>query len=131
MHFQLFAGVVYALISWIFIYGILIHAGLLHEAKGLHKEALKAFAHALSIDPTQVPSLVSMAVVLRQTGSRLVAVVRSFLTEAIRLDRMNASAWYNLGLIFKDDRLGSATEAAECFEAAAFLEETAPVEPFR
>ena len=108
-----------------------IHAGMLHEAKGQHKEALKAFAHALSIDPSQVPSLVSLAVVLRRMGTQSPATVRSFLTEAIRLDRMNASAWYNLGLVFKDEGPGSATEAAECFEAAAFLEETAPVEPFR
>ncbi|KAL3517722.1 hypothetical protein ACH5RR_020311 [Cinchona calisaya] len=106
-------------------------AGLLHEAKGMHKEALKAFTHALSIDPNQVPSLVSVAVVLKRMGTRSIATVRSFLTEAIRLDRMNASAWYNLGLVFKDEGPGSATEAAECFEAAAFLEETAPVEPFR
>ncbi|CDP03773.1 unnamed protein product [Coffea canephora] len=106
-------------------------AGMLHEAKGQHKEALKAFAHALSIDPSQVPSLVSLAVVLRRMGTQSPATVRSFLTEAIRLDRMNASAWYNLGLVFKDEGPGSATEAAECFEAAAFLEETAPVEPFR
>lgn len=109
----------------------MMHAGLLHEAKGQHKEALKAFAHARNIDPSHVPSLVSMAVVLRRMGSRSAATVRSFLTEAIRLDRMNASAWYNLGLVFKDEGLGSAKEAAECFEAAAFLEETAPVEPFR
>lgn len=108
-----------------------IHAGMLHEAKCLHKEALKAFVHALTIDPTLVPSLVSMAVVLRRMGTRSLATVRSFLTEAIRLDRMNASAWYNLGLVFKDEGFGSAIEAAECFEAAAFLEETAPVEPFR
>lgn len=106
-------------------------AGMLHEAKGQHKEALKAFAHALSIDPSQVSSLVSLAVVLRRMGTRSLATVRSFLTEAIRLDRMDASAWYNLGLVFKDGGPGSATEAAECFEAAAFLEETAPVEPFR
>ncbi|CAI9107584.1 OLC1v1006972C2 [Oldenlandia corymbosa var. corymbosa] len=106
-------------------------AGLLHEAKGLHKEALRDFEHALSVDPTHVPSLVSMAVVLRQIGTRSAATVRSFLTEAIRLDRMNASAWYNLGLVCKDEGPGSAREAGDCFQAAASLEETEPVEPFR
>lgn len=106
-------------------------AGLLCEAKGLNKEALKAFERALDIDPTHVPSLVSTAVVLRRLGSRSQPVVRSFLTEAIRLDRMNTSAWYNLGMFYKDEGPTSALEAAECFEAAALLEETAPVEPFR
>ncbi|KAL7198536.1 hypothetical protein ACSBR2_020931 [Camellia fascicularis] len=110
--------------------------GLLYQAKGLRKEALRAFWHALDVEATHVPSLVSMAVVLRQLGGRSSAVVRRcFLTEALRLDRMNASAWYNLGLIYKDEgeREGdaSALEAAECFEAAIVLEETAPVEPFR
>ncbi|CAL5432603.1 unnamed protein product [Camellia sinensis] len=110
--------------------------GLLYQAKGLRKEALRAFWHALDVEATHVPSLVSMAVVLRQLGGRSSAVVRRcFLTEALRLDRMNASAWYNLGLIYKDEgeREGDASglEAAECFEAAIVLEETAPVEPFR
>ncbi|THG05406.1 hypothetical protein TEA_002125 [Camellia sinensis var. sinensis] len=105
--------------------------GLLYQAKGLRKEALRAFWHALDVEATHVPSLVSMAVVLRQLGGRSSAVVRRcFLTEALRLDRMNASAWYNLGLIYKDEgeREGdaSALEAAECFEAAIVLEETAP-----
>ncbi|KAL7200931.1 hypothetical protein ACSBR1_032784 [Camellia fascicularis] len=105
--------------------------GLLHQAKGLYKEALKAFRQALDVDPTHVPSLVSMAVVLRQLGGYSPAVVRSFLTEALRLDKMNASAWYNLGLLYKDEGPASAMEAAECFEAASTLEETAPVENFR
>ncbi|KAA8550726.1 hypothetical protein F0562_002410 [Nyssa sinensis] len=108
--------------------------GLLLEAKGLHKEALKAFEHALDIEPTHVPSLVSMAVVLRRLGCQSPAVARSFLTEALRHDRMNASAWYNLGLLYKDEGPGCAAstlEAAECFQAASILGETAPVEPFR
>ncbi|CAL5427365.1 unnamed protein product [Camellia sinensis] len=105
--------------------------GLLHQAKGLYKEALKAFRQALDVDPTHVPSLVSMAVVLRQLGGYSPAVVRSFLTEALQLDKMNASAWYNLGLLYKDEGPASAMEAAECFEAASTLEETAPVENFR
>ncbi|KAJ9176473.1 hypothetical protein P3X46_011782 [Hevea brasiliensis] len=106
--------------------------GVLYEGKGLHKEALKAFTSALEIDPTHVPSLVSTAVVLRQLGNQTNEVIRTFLMDALRLDRMNSSAWYNLGLLYKAE--GSASsfqEAAECFKAAAFLEETAPVEPFR
>lgn len=57
--------------------------------------------------------------------------VRSFLTDALRLDRTNHAAWYNLGLLYKADPGASMLEAVECFEAAALLEETAPVEPFR
>ncbi|KAL2487955.1 no pollen germination related 2 [Forsythia ovata] len=106
-------------------------AGLLHEAKGHHKEALKAFVRALDVDPTHVPSIVCKAVVLRRIGSQSSAIVRSLLTEALRLDRMNTSAWYNLGLLYKDEGGASALEAAECFEAAALLDETAPVQPFR
>ncbi|GFZ17675.1 no pollen germination related 2 [Actinidia rufa] len=105
--------------------------GLLQQAKGLHKEALKAFRQALDVEPTHVPSLVSIAVVLRHLSSHSPAVVRSFLTEALLLDRMNASAWYNLGLLYKDEGTSSALEAAECFEAASVLEETSPVENFR
>ncbi|XP_057480939.1 protein NPGR2-like [Actinidia eriantha] len=105
--------------------------GLLQQAKGLHKEALKAFRQALDVEPTHVPSLVSVAVVLRHLSSHSPAVVRSFLTEALRLDRMNASAWYNLGLLYKDEGTSSALEAAECFEAASVLEETSPAENFR
>ncbi|XP_018847173.2 protein NPGR2-like isoform X2 [Juglans regia] len=106
--------------------------GVLYEAKGLYKEALKAFGDALDIDPTFVPSLISTAVVLRKLGNQSHAVMRSFLMNALRLDRMNHSAWYNLGLFYKAEGTAlSLQEAAECFEAAAFLEESAPVEPFR
>ena len=106
-------------------------AGLLNEAKGLYNDALTAFGRGLDFDPAHVPSLVSMAVVLRRLGGQTSAVVRDFLTEALRLDTMNSSAWYNLGLLYKDEGGASAREAADCFEAATLLEETAPVEPFR
>ncbi|XP_042513890.1 protein NPGR2-like [Macadamia integrifolia] len=105
--------------------------GLLYEAKGLHKEALEAFTNALDVEPTHVPSLVSTAIVLRQLGDKSLAVVRSFLTDALRLDQTNASAWYNLGLLYKAEGGASAQEAAECFQTAAFLQNSTPVEPFR
>ncbi|KAI5573141.1 hypothetical protein BDE02_10G059400 [Populus trichocarpa] len=105
--------------------------GLLYEAKGLHQEALKAFKAALDAEPNHVPSLVSTACVLRRLGSQSIPIIRSFLTDAIRLDKTNHSAWYNLGLLYKADPSASALEAAECFEAAAFLEDSAPVESFR
>ncbi|KAJ6333909.1 hypothetical protein OIU78_010917 [Salix suchowensis] len=105
--------------------------GVLYEGKGLYKEALKAFGSALDIDPTHVPSMVSTAVVLRRLRMQSSAT-RSFLMGALRLDRMNSSAWYNLGLLYKAEGAPSSSlEAAECFEAATFLEETAPAEPFQ
>ncbi|XVF72055.1 hypothetical protein PTKIN_Ptkin12aG0090700 [Pterospermum kingtungense] len=106
--------------------------GILYERKGLLKEALKAFRSALDIDPDHVPSLISAAGVLRQLGSQSNEVVRSLLMNALRVDRMNPSAWYNLGLLHKAEGTASSLEeAAECFQAAAVLEESAPVEPFR
>ncbi|KAL7113148.1 hypothetical protein ACP275_04G045300 [Erythranthe tilingii] len=106
--------------------------GLLNEAKGDHKEAMKAYGLALEVDPMHVPSLVSMAAVLRQVNCGSMGIIRSFLTEALRIDRMNASAWYNMGLLHKDEgSCSSALEASECFQAATILHETEPVEPFR
>ncbi|KAG8389176.1 hypothetical protein BUALT_Bualt02G0201800 [Buddleja alternifolia] len=106
-------------------------AGLLHEARGHDKEALKAYGLALEVDPTHVQSLVSKATVLKKMGCQPPAIIRTFLTEALRLDRMNVSAWYNLGLLYKDGGSSLGVEAAECFQAAILLEETEPVEPFR
>ncbi|KAJ0877999.1 putative tetratricopeptide-like helical domain superfamily, protein NPG1 [Helianthus annuus] len=105
--------------------------GLLYEAKGLDKEALKAYEIALDIDPGHVQSLVSMAMVLRRLGGRSGPAIRSFLSEALRLDRMNSWAWYNLGQFYKDEGPMFIKEAVDCFEAASILKETEPIEPFR
>ncbi|GAB4843095.1 hypothetical protein Ancab_013074 [Ancistrocladus abbreviatus] len=104
--------------------------GLLAQAKGLQNEALQAFAKALDNEPTHVPSLISMANTLTQLGRQSWPVARSCLREAIRVDRTNPSAWYNLGLLYESELGASAAEAVECFEAAALLQETAPIEPF-
>ncbi|XP_076925544.1 protein NPGR2-like [Bidens hawaiensis] len=106
--------------------------GSLYEAKGLDKEALKAYENALDIDPGHVRSFVSMAMVLRRLGGgKSGPVIRSFLTEALQLDRMNSQAWYNLGQFYKDEGPMFIKEAVDCFEAASILEETEPIEPFR
>jgi tetratricopeptide (TPR) repeat protein len=108
-----------------------LHAtGSLYEAQGLHEEALKSFEAALDVEPNHVPSLISTAIVLKTLSHRSLPVVKAFLTDALRLDRTNPSAWYNLGLLYKTDVSSSASDAAECFEAAAILQESAPVEPF-
>lgn len=107
-----------------------MHAtGNVYEAKGLQKEALAAYYKALDLEQTHVPSLISAATVLRQTGACL-QVVRSLLTDALRIDRNNHVAWYKLGQLYSS-HTKSLAEAAECFQAAALLEESAPVEPFR
>lgn len=110
-----------------------IHAGKLLEARGFLKEALGAYSKALDLDPKHVPSLISAAVALRQLGGRPLPAARCLLTDALRLDRTNHDAWFNLGLAYEDEGGSSSAvlEAAECFQAAALLEETAPAEPFR
>ncbi|XP_057424323.1 protein NPGR2-like isoform X2 [Lotus japonicus] len=105
--------------------------GLLFDARGLHQEALRSFRKALDIEPNHVPSLVSTACALRHFGGQSSSIVRSLLNDALRLDRTNQSAWYNLGLLYKADLGASALEAVECFEAAVLLEESSPIEPFR
>ncbi|KAE8730621.1 hypothetical protein F3Y22_tig00002919pilonHSYRG00269 [Hibiscus syriacus] len=101
--------------------------GVLYERKGLLKEALNAFWSALDIDPDHAPSLISAADLLMQLGSQSDAVVRNLLMNALRVDRMNPSAWYNLGLLLKAENTPSSLEeAAECFQAAAILEDSAP-----
>ncbi|KAH0941174.1 hypothetical protein HID58_000811 [Brassica napus] len=107
--------------------------GVLYQRQGQLEEAMEAFTTALDIDPMHVPSLISKAEILLELENRTsVAVVRSFLMEALRIDRMNHSAWYNLGKMFKaEGSVSSKQEAVECFQAAVALEETMPVEPFR
>ncbi|KAK9062582.1 hypothetical protein SSX86_019769 [Deinandra increscens subsp. villosa] len=105
--------------------------GLLHQAKGQREEALTLFEKALDVDPNHVPSLISTAIVLRQLNDQSLPVAKSFITDALRLDRTNPRAWFNLGLVHKAEHGSSALEAAECFEAAIMLEESEPVEPFR
>uniref|UniRef100_A0ACD5U644 Uncharacterized protein n=1 Tax=Avena sativa TaxID=4498 RepID=A0ACD5U644_AVESA len=117
-------AVSYSALAW--------HAtGKLYEAKGLPKEALEAYFRALDLDSKHVPSLISTAIILWQLGDRPLPSVRCFLTDALQLDRTNHMAWFHLGLLYKEEGGRSASVAAECFQAAALLEETAPVEPFR
>ncbi|KAI3776262.1 hypothetical protein L1987_46036 [Smallanthus sonchifolius] len=109
----------------------MVLTGPLYEAKGVDKEALKPYEIALDVDPGHVQSLVSMAMVLRRVGGKPGPVIRSFLTEALQLDRMNSWAWYNLGQFYKDEGLMFIKEAMDSFEAASILKETEPIEPFR
>ncbi|KAL2900254.1 Protein NPGR2 [Bienertia sinuspersici] len=91
--------------------------GLYHEAKGLYKEALNALNMALSIDPCHAPSLVSSAMILRRLNNKYTSVIRSYLMNALKFERTNHIAWYNLGLLCKTDNEASVSDAVECFES--------------
>ncbi|KAL3688552.1 hypothetical protein R1sor_014861 [Riccia sorocarpa] len=103
-------------------------AGALHEARGNVQDALAAYNNALAVDPDHVPSKVSTGSLLRQRGGNSLPVARSFLTDALRSEPTNHLAWYNLGMLHKVE--GRAREAADCFQAAFLLEQSAPVERF-
>ncbi|XP_052200779.1 protein NPGR1 [Diospyros lotus] len=102
--------------------------GMLFEARALHKEALVAYAFALSTDPDFVPAIVSTAALLIKMGSRSLALARSFLMNALRIDPTCHEAWWNLGLIAKME--GSIQQAADFFQAAHELKMSAPVQSF-
>ncbi|KAG6549262.1 hypothetical protein Mapa_009248 [Marchantia paleacea] len=103
-------------------------AGALHEARNNVQDALAAYNNALAVDPDHVPSKVSTGSLLRQRGGNSLPVARSFLTDALRSEPTNHLAWYNLGMLHKVE--GRAREAADCFQAAFLLEQSAPVEKF-
>ncbi|KAF5740613.1 tetratricopeptide repeat protein 7A [Tripterygium wilfordii] len=103
-------------------------AGLLFEAQSLHKEALVSLSVSLSIEPDYVPSIVSTAEVLMKLGSQTFPIARSFLMNALRLEPTNHEAWMNLGLIAKTE--GLLDQAAEFFQAAYELKQSAPVQNF-
>ncbi|CAL4912475.1 unnamed protein product [Urochloa decumbens] len=105
--------------------------GKLLEAKGLLEAALRTYSIALDLEPKHVPSLISTATVLRQLCKKPLPAVRCFLTDALRVDRTNHVAWFNLGSLYEEEGDSATIEAAECLKAAAALEETVPVEPFR
>lgn len=105
-----------------------VPAGMLLEAQSLHVDALVAFSVALSIEPDYVPSMVSIAAVLRMFGGKSLSLARSFLMNALRLEPTNYNAWLNLGYISKAE--GSLHQAADCFQAAYELRQSSPVQNF-
>ncbi|XP_020584594.1 protein NPG1-like [Phalaenopsis equestris] len=102
--------------------------GSMHEARSETQAALSSYSNALFMDPDHVPSKVSLGALLWRSGSKPLAMARSFLSDALRLEPMNRMAWYYLGMVHKED--GRSTDAADCFLAASMLEGSEPVEYF-
>ncbi|RWV83214.1 hypothetical protein GW17_00055212 [Ensete ventricosum] len=98
------------------------------EAQSKQQEALIALLVSLSIEPDYVPSMVSMAAILRMRGGKSLAIARSLLMNALRMEPTNHEAWLNLGFISKAE--GSLHQAADCFQAAYELRQSSPVQNF-
>ncbi|KAL4301610.1 hypothetical protein AHAS_Ahas17G0318100 [Arachis hypogaea] len=102
--------------------------GRLLEAQSLYKEAFVSFSISLSIEPDYIPSIVSTAELFLKLGMQSLPIVRSFLMNALRLDPTNHDAWFNLGLVSKNE--GSLQQAADFFQAAYELKLSAPIQKF-
>ncbi|XP_074584658.1 protein NPG1-like [Curcuma longa] len=101
---------------------------ILESSQETNQGALGTYCKALSVDLDHVPCKVSIGALLSKKGSKSLPVARSFLSEALRLEPTNRSAWYHLGLIHKEE--GRLSDAADCFQAASLLEESDPIESF-
>ncbi|XP_078169123.1 tetratricopeptide repeat (TPR)-containing protein [Carex rostrata] len=102
--------------------------GSMHEAQESVHDALASYANGLSMDLNHAPCKVSIGALLSKRGAKSLPVSRSFLSDALRLEPTNCSAWYYLGMVHGDD--GRASDAADCFQAAAMLDESDPIESF-
>ncbi|KAK9139453.1 hypothetical protein Scep_009134 [Stephania cephalantha] len=107
---------------------ILEAQGVMQEGRGQVEEAWPAYLQALMLDPDHAPALISIGELLRKKGSMSLPVARSFLCDALRIEPTNRAAWYCLGMIHKED--GRTTDASDCFQAAAMLAESDPIESF-
>ncbi|KAM6548680.1 hypothetical protein CsatB_020356 [Cannabis sativa] len=102
--------------------------GLMYERRGQIQEALGTYCGALLIDPSYVPCRILIGSLMSKMGSDALPVARSMLSDALRIDPTNRNAWYNLGMVHRDD--GRIADATDCFQAAAMLEESDPIESF-
>ena len=100
------------------------------QGQSMHaiETSLAAFSNALAIEPNHVPRMISIASVLRQLGEKSLHAARSFLTDALQLEPTNHMAWFSLGMVHKME--GFVQKAADYFQAAYLLQESAPVEIF-
>ncbi|XP_010524113.1 PREDICTED: uncharacterized protein LOC104802285 [Tarenaya hassleriana] len=105
--------------------------GRMWVGRGDGKAAISAFLDGLLLDPTSVPCIVELSSLLSERGkdhSPTLPVVRSLLSDALKLDPTNRMAWYYLGMVHKHD--GRVADATDCFQAASMLEESDPIESF-
>ncbi|XAR62417.1 hypothetical protein NMG60_11017162 [Bertholletia excelsa] len=97
------------------------------EAQGEPKEALSLYVNSTILDARYLPSKVLIGAALVNRKNAL-PVARSILSDALRIEPMNRTAWYYLGLVHKND--GRMGEALDCFQAATMLGESDPIESF-
>ncbi|KAJ4786682.1 Tetratricopeptide repeat protein 7A [Rhynchospora pubera] len=102
--------------------------GFMHESQDSVHDALASYTNGLSMDLNHAPCKVSIGALLSKRGPKCLPVSRSFLSDALRLEPTNCAAWYYLGMVHGDD--GRPSDAADCFQAAAMLEESNPIESF-
>ncbi|GAA0158771.1 hypothetical protein LIER_15714 [Lithospermum erythrorhizon] len=102
--------------------------GIILERRGKHAEALTAYVNSIFMEPTYVPTKISLGSLLGKGGTKMLPVARNLLSDALRLDPTSRMAWFQLGLVHRDD--GRLSDAADCFQAASMLEESDPVESF-
>lgn len=98
------------------------------EGRGQNEEALCATINAILLEPNYVPCKILMGALFQKLGTKHLAIARSLLSDALRIEPTNRKAWYNLGLLHKHE--GRISDAADCFQAASMLEESDPIESF-
>ncbi|KAH6771794.1 tetratricopeptide repeat protein [Perilla frutescens var. frutescens] len=102
--------------------------GIMHEKQGRINEALAAYINALLLEPKYVPCKILIGSVLCKMGPKMLPVARTLLSDALRIEPTNYTAWYQLGIVHKVD--GRMSDAVDCFQAASILEESEPIESF-
>ncbi|EPS66209.1 hypothetical protein M569_08567, partial [Genlisea aurea] len=107
---------------------ILHTEGVMLEKQGERSKALASYINALLLEPKYVPCKILLGGLLAKTGSKMLPVARTLLSDALRIEPMNSMAWFHLGSVHKED--GRWSDAAECFQAASLLEESEPIESF-
>ncbi|KAM3307975.1 protein NPG1 [Capsicum chacoense] len=102
--------------------------GMMFERQGEKEKALASYVNALLVDPNHVQCKILLGSLLSKMGSKMLPLARALLSDALRIEATNRVAWYQLGLVHRDD--GRVADAADCFQAASMLEESDPVERF-
>lgn len=105
-----------------------VPSGLMCEGREKIQDALTAYINALLLERSYVPCKVLIGALWSKAGPDALPIARSLLSDALRLDPTNRKAWFHLGVIHRDE--GRMADAIDCFQAAAMLEESDPIESF-